>query len=80
MESPVAEFVVKEIAGSWAVVRDFIILAERRTAEAAIACAIGLATQAALDESACRVIYEMSKTERTVAWESERERARGVDE
>jgi hypothetical protein len=67
-----SDFVVREIAGAWAVVRDFVILAERTTAKAAI----GFATQAALQEGASRVLYRVSDAEFMVAWDPSRERAR----
>jgi hypothetical protein len=68
-----AVFVVKKVAGQWAVVNNGIMLASRLSAPEAIETAISTAQNAAKADGSRRVIYEDSAGERRLVWDSEKD-------
>jgi len=68
-----SEFVVKDVAGFWAVVNNGVIFAQRPSAPEAIGKAVAMATTAAQHNGAKRVIYYPSDTERRVVWDCEKD-------
>jgi hypothetical protein len=72
-EDTMAEFIVKQVAGSWCVINNSVIYATRATASEAIGQAISVATAAARHDRPKRVIYEASVGVRRIVWDSEKD-------